>query len=363
MTDAIKAPLINLAAQALTDYMQEVVDLVLGVIPSPITIGDINIDMSFFEFPLITEDDYATGTFVGKIYPTDKPFPYTNENMLPKWIPGGKGLQMFLSEFTLESSLYTIVIQDLINLNLANNTILNTSYLSGLFPTLSKVYGKNRPCQLNIKASQKPLPDLHITKEGTQIDLALMMTLEVLPEGQGYYEEAFEFRVQSDIDAILDVDKNLRVTMSISELVIDVAEVVHSNIGEINIKILNNLLKLLTTLIQSLINTVLKRGFDIGWLLKIPIILKDIQVSPFDGYYMIQANPYFELNLLERVDSMPSLYSHIGLTRYVFKTLVIERFMCLIYTIATCFSQQKCLERVSKMASMLPMKYLTKKII
>lgn len=64
---AIKGPIINLVTSALADYMQNLVDLVEGLIPESIDLDGVVIDISLFKIPDVTTDDFLTASWVGKV--------------------------------------------------------------------------------------------------------------------------------------------------------------------------------------------------------------------------------------------------------------------------------------------------------
>jgi len=131
--------------------------------------------------------------------------------------------------------------------------------------------------------------------------MSLDMKLSVDPDGKGY-EEAFTFRVDAKIKASLDIDKDFTIKMKISALDIKVVEIISTNIGPIEIKNVNKVMTLLLNILKTLVNTLLSNGIDLGMFFEnIPVVLKNIVISPRKGYYMIQANPYFDVKKIQNV--------------------------------------------------------------
>jgi hypothetical protein len=313
VVDAILPPVVNLIGTALSEYLQTIVDLALGYIPSPITLAGISLDLGFYEFPNVTADEFITSTWIGKVFPEGGDVPFKNVAQLPKLLPDGKDFQLFISDYTLRSAFYTIVELDLINISIDNSTssMLNTNFLGTFFPELIKYYGKNKPAELSIKADDKVVPDLTVTQKGIDASFSLIMTVGVDPESQlNSYQEAFSFKVNTKLNAIIDVSEDLRVMMKINDLNIDVVEIVNSNIGDVDVKKVNNILKLLVGVIKGLVNVILSRGIDIGALIQIPIVLKNIVIAPANGYYMIQANPYLNQAALKDPAYVTKMLNH-----------------------------------------------------
>lgn len=217
--------------------------------------------------------------------------------MLPKIEDTGKGLQFFISDYTIESILYTVAYNGLLDVTL-NNTqypaILNTAVLSTFVPELGLKYGFNKPARLRLWINQTLIPDLIISQEGLKYQGSFYLTIEVMPDLEVGYINALTMQVGTTLDTKLDIDQDLLVTIKIKELAVGLEKILFSDIGDIDVDKINRLLSRLLVIFESLINTLFQRGFDLGRWLPIPIILKDIVIFPADGYYNIQANPYFE---------------------------------------------------------------------
>jgi hypothetical protein len=307
---AISPALVNVISNGLTEYLQTIMDLVTGQIKMPIEIAGLSVDLGFKELPLVTPDEYVTSSYIGKISPAGKDYPFENKAQLPKWLPEGKDFQMFISDYMLKSALYTVVQLDILDVAIdhSDTSILNTDFLGTLFPDLVKKYGKHKPCKLEIRTDDSLIPELQITTKGVLANLALKMTLSVnADESTPEYEEAFTFRVNTKIQALLDIDPDLKIKMKIGDLEIKVTDIIHSNIGKIQTKTINNLMDLLLTFIKSVVNLLLSRGIDIGIFIKnLPVILKDISVTAAKGYYMFEANPYFNTKHANSQDQLLS---------------------------------------------------------
>jgi len=103
VVNSIKAPIVNLISQALSEYLQQLADLVEGLIPGIVNLSGIEIDLAFAEIPDVTVDDFIIASWVGKV--TSEQCQFENTRMLPKYIPDGKDLQLFISDYTLRSAL------------------------------------------------------------------------------------------------------------------------------------------------------------------------------------------------------------------------------------------------------------------
>ena len=66
------------------------------------------LDMSLIKSPQII-GEYLPIQIVGKISPNGKPLPFTNTAVMPEFYKDGESLQIFISEFTLKSFLYTMM--------------------------------------------------------------------------------------------------------------------------------------------------------------------------------------------------------------------------------------------------------------
>lgn len=311
VVNAIQASIIRLISTLLTDYLQSIVDLVFKLIRSPILIDDISIDMTFYELPKVTTDGFVSAPWIAKISPKGADLPFENKSMLPRYDPLGKGVQAYISNFTLKSVLYTLNVKNVLKISITNNDtmILNTNYLIGLFPQLATKYGLGRPCKLDMFSDTKTIPELTITEEGINIEGVLFVRLKVLPVDKTEYDTAFEFKVSTGAIASLDINKNLTISMKIDKLEFFVTEIVIDNIGGIDLSKLNLMMKALLRIIQQFVNILFEDGIDLSSFLPIPVFLKDIVVAPSTGFYMFQANPYFA-DIQSYLGMMQKLFSN-----------------------------------------------------
>jgi hypothetical protein len=293
---AIKGPIINLVTSALTDYFQNVVDLVESLIPETIDLDGVVIDISLFRIPDVTTDDFLTVSWVGKVVCPG--CEYKNTRRLPTYFPEGKDMQLFISDYTMKSALCAVVVKDLLKFTVSYNetNLLNTYYLKDLIPELAKKFGNNKPCKIDFSANKQEIPDLQITTNGVNFKISLNLDFEVQPDPEKDFEQAFTFVIDTTVNARLNIDSGLKLIMDIKNLNIEVVKVVDSQIGDIQIKTLNDLMHGLLTVIKTVGNLLLSKGLNLGKFIKnIPVYLKDIQAIAYDGYYGIQANPYFQV--------------------------------------------------------------------
>ena len=291
---SISDPILRLISTALTDYLENVANIVIGFIPEALSIGKFSIDLSFYDFPNIT-DEYALSTWNGTFFPTGEELPFSNENELPRYDPDGKGIQFFLSEYTLKSLLYTATVADVFKFSITNNdtVILNTAYLKGLFPEITKEYGEKSPCALLIKVNTSDTLNLTITPQGVGFNGPVYLELDAIKDGETDYSGVFAINVYVDIDAILDISKDLTITIKITKIDIAATTPIWSNIGDIS-KSINSLLKRLLTIIKDVVNLLFSRGINLSNFLSIPFYIKDIELTAKQGFYEIQANPYLK---------------------------------------------------------------------
>ena len=66
--NAILPPVANLLSTAVSDYFQEGINLILGLIKFPLSVGQISLDFSLTKLPEITKDDFLSISSDGKIF-------------------------------------------------------------------------------------------------------------------------------------------------------------------------------------------------------------------------------------------------------------------------------------------------------
>lgn len=99
--------LIKLIESVFTKYLEISINKLITYIPNTLIVNDTAVDMSLIISPKI-HDSFLPLQSVGKINPKGKPLPFKNTADIPMYIENGESIQIFISDFTLKSFLYTM---------------------------------------------------------------------------------------------------------------------------------------------------------------------------------------------------------------------------------------------------------------
>ena len=111
MMDTVKVfkyPIISLVQGLFSNYLEYAINLAITYIPNPFVNDDTEFDLSLIKWPMIT-GEFLPIQIVGKFSPIGKTLPFENMADMPDFYTKGESLQMFISEFTIKSLLFTLM--------------------------------------------------------------------------------------------------------------------------------------------------------------------------------------------------------------------------------------------------------------
>lgn len=97
-----------------------------------------------------------------------------------------------------------------------------------------------------------------------------------------------------DLESLEDKKTQYLLTIDISSLQLNITEVLESNIGEVNIKMMNRLIIIISKTIKYSINLLFGRGLHIGAFLPVDIDFGTVDFTLKDNYMLLQATPKFD---------------------------------------------------------------------
>ena len=253
----VQAPVINVISKAFTEYLGSGINAGIHLVPNPITIGNMTFNNTLVEAANITAM-YTSNKIVGSFTPIDRQIPIVNNVTLPTWDEKGQSLQIYLSEFVFQSLLYSLFDLGQISLMLEESPLesllkFDTDSFAYFLPTITKVFGKGKPTRISI-AAVEAAPSLNIDSKGLNVDGKFDLGVDVFSDGS--WKNAMVSRVQAKFIAKVEIFGNLRLSVSISSIEFELTEIIQSNIGEINIRMIDNLLGTIETIIKYAVNAV-----------------------------------------------------------------------------------------------------------
>jgi hypothetical protein len=158
-------------------------------------LNDTTIDFSLVRIPCVDEN-FTTIMVVGEVYPTGEVLPFNNTADMPLYKKGGGSFQLYVSEFTLDSILYTVYNNGLLNITIdesPNPKIIrfDTTDFSLFLPGLKTRYGSRAKCKVTF-ASYSNTTELKIAENQISGSAEFLFGIEA-ETGPNMYETACSF--------------------------------------------------------------------------------------------------------------------------------------------------------------------------
>lgn len=300
LVNTIQTPVMNIIFRVLEEYLETGINAAIHAVPNPISLGDISLDGGLIEAANITST-HTANRLVGKFFPTGQELPFTNNNTLPDWDPNGQSLQVFISEFTLQSYMYSAFVLGKLNTTIENSPSefllpFNTDSFSYFIPALLKKYGSGKKTRLTLAAALD-YPRLAILTDNVKVTGKIHMGVEVLL-ADGTWETALIAEVNGIFDVNLKITGDLILHVSINEVELYVTKVIEQKVDSVNIDMLRKLTGIVEEALKLFINTFLFSGISLKKLLPIPINLGTVAFKMQKGYLTLQATPVFPMTEL-----------------------------------------------------------------
>lgn len=298
--NTIKLPIINVITKAMQDYLQQITNFILKAIPSPFPLfSGIKVDMSNLDLPTIREgvaDSVLNGTFfvdgMPLIDPEYKPTP------IPRYLPEGQAVQVFISEYSVQTLLWSMFQADLLQIKIDKSPTklikLDTTTLGFMLPGLPKKFGKDRPCTLYFEGMTPP--SVEITNSGIDVDGFTKMTIFSRMKNSDVDVHAVTLKLKTRFIGTIAISEKLVVSGGIDKMELEVVEVLETDIGKINEQVFNLLMGVVKSLLEIVINTALKVGINIPSLFKplAALTLTQPKLEFKEDYIQIQAFKAFD---------------------------------------------------------------------
>lgn len=246
-------PRIGLATGALfIKYLQPMLNGLLMKAPTSINVSNITIDLAITEKPVVTKD-FLSVQFNGTCSPTHlAPPPVPDTSPLPKYNLTGHDVQLFISDYFLNSLIYTLYEDGILKYTISNQNVdlpgslrLDTTIFGIFFPKLLTHYGFGRNISLEMMVAESDWPMVNIEpNQSGFLKIKGSLVFSVNPKGQAwdYYEEAFTLDLNLDTSFDITLEEGLVLFLKIQKLVLDISGVRDSTIGTVNIAALDGLL-------------------------------------------------------------------------------------------------------------------------
>ena len=290
-----KAPFVNIAERAFRDYLEVGLNTAISKIPYPFTIGNMSLDASYVEAPKIFET-YTSNKLNGTFYPNNKTLPFSQTKALPGWDDKGRSLQLYISEFSVQSLFYSEFVLGNIRITLDNSTATAVSFTTDSFafflPGILKTYGSGKATRISLVAVDS-YPIINIKSKEILLNGTFNMEIDVEVE-KGVWKNAVIFDLNALFRGNIQLTGKLLLKISISDITLSLNGVKETTIGKIDIFSLSLLTVMIEFLIKNSINLLFIAGIDLNKYIDIPLDLGDVDVILGDGYLTIQSTPHFD---------------------------------------------------------------------
>ena len=212
------------------------------------------------------------------------------------------------------------------------HTPITTTYLNTLFFGALKKAGfeNGNPCIVKFNAIGD-VPEISISEAkglSAQFNLAFDIQCKKHKDDIDYSQL---FTINTDrvnfVGKVI-ISPGLVVKLDITTLKFNLKDVTDSEIGPIDVKILNAIFDLFDGVLKGMINLIFSRGISMQWLLNwlhITFInLDDSTLRPYDGYFVFMSNPTFNITSA-LTTAINELRSHFVQSAFVNDELVITQ--------------------------------------
>lgn len=290
-----KAPIMNIVQRVFEEHLEQGINAGIHAIPNPINVGNMSLDISLTQRAKI-EQDRSVNLLVGKFFPTNEGgVPFVNTNVIPRWQDTGKSLQLYISEFTLQSLFYTQYqlgnLQGIIDKSPSETLLAFTvDSFSYFIPDMLKIYKKGQKTRLRLNATDT-YPHVTLLKDHVIVNGTFLLALDV-EISEGVWDQALLAAVSASFDGNIMIYGDLRLKASITSVQLSLNRYVEAKV-KVNEQMLHLLVSIIETTLKLSVNTLFLAGISLKNFLPFPIDLGEVAFSMQKGYLTLQATPEF----------------------------------------------------------------------
>ena len=293
--DLLKDGINDFIKNKFNDFLQEAIDKLKYQIPIDEEKG-YYIDYSLtYEEPIKMKNGYLEINCLAFFYNEKKEETKNRKRIpltyIPNITPDNSQYQLYISEYSINSALYTYFRTDPLSLTL-DSKIFTPLILGGVLPQLYQSYGND---QLYVDFNTRKESDLSLNNNGITGYIYGNITIKV----KGTNEVVFQCNIDLITEVEIIVKNKISITGNINNLSIKVGEI---SVNKCNTQVLieQNINKLIT-LILPLANEIIESGIKYT----LPVFFKDIFIEHKKGYigieYMIKDEIYYdEINTISK---------------------------------------------------------------
>jgi len=248
LTNVIVGPLKDI----IKDESKKALDNLIQIIPVYVPIMDngLAVDYSVLSDPKVTKNYLILSSYGGIVNlnnPATKTPPYIVPDNLPDFIENNKSVQVFLSEFSIDTALNSLFLSNLLNIAMKTEDIpgpvkFNTSTIDIVINGLEKMYGKDKDIVLDCKSSDSP-PVVHFKDGKATGDSIGQCTLQVRLDS-GELDDALSFKSTISFVGIANIQEGGKISGKVLSLAISNTTLIASKVPGTDIKQVEGLFNL-----------------------------------------------------------------------------------------------------------------------
>jgi hypothetical protein len=227
----------------------------------PIPNTDLAVDISLVTVPKIESDFIIfnlNGAIVNQKIPSTLNPPFEIPENLLNYDKFGKKLQVFLTDYALNSALYTLQQSDLLEYTIKPEQIqdnkfglkLDTTFIDFILNGFSNIYGKDRLALINCKAST----NTKVALTADNIDLLINAECSIFVKKDLEYDQAITFGTTILTNVNAEVNENGTIKACINSLSIMNSKIIESKVPDANIVNIEFLVNSFVTIALPIIN-------------------------------------------------------------------------------------------------------------
>jgi hypothetical protein len=318
--NTIKPALIGVLTRAFDDYLEDGINAAIHAVPNPIVINDgLNFDISLIQASKVNEN-FTLNQLVGRFFRTNNTdLPFENNDTIPEWEVGGGTLQLYISEYTIQTYFYEqyklgnlyLMIEESPSERLLKFDVNSFSYF---IPTLAKKYNKDQKTRLWFEAKEDH-PRINITTSNVILSGVFYVGIDVNIGGDEW-ETSVVWSADARFNGNLKITGELLLTPTVNNIVFKIKEIVETNLEYVNTNMIDTILLLIETILRIVINFTFSNGISLTSFLPIEIDfdLGDYEFSLHNGYMQLWASPDYN-----NTETNLKLIDHI-VDKFVFRT-------------------------------------------
>lgn len=311
----LKYPILNVVGEAFEDYLELGINEGMKKLPDPIVSGDYSASMRALHPANITEG-WLAFALNGTIFPTKNPkLPFNNTAKIPNFVKEGQSLQISISEFTLQSLIYTAYTNGAIkgSFNDSGTPLFGmdtTSMSYFLGSGLTNKYGRKRPMRITLEASNITYPNIDITTDDLELGGIFNIGFEVQTSDAMHYEEACSLQVNATFEGDVGLHGDLYLKVKLQKVSFVFDKVLQTRIGNINISMMTKLMGNLEQVIIYGTAIAIGNGLNIKAYVPFQIDIGTVVISWLEDYMTFQMTPYLKNGLrLENLENIIDVVS------------------------------------------------------